>query len=269
MEGVVTLDVLSSFNTIWAEDQAHSVIKGSMDNDELLNSTTIPEIIKVNYKHDDTFDNYMGGFTHQDGGIVVAPEKNQSSSSAIFASLVGLVCMTMLTLLLLHKKHKRAHAREEEIRRLQAARAREMEAYLEDDLDGLVADIDGATAKSISDFEGHFHLGKHHFTADGVRYWSPTCAFCIAAKASTKDLKAGKNKRDDDELSYDLNAMKKFTDSNIHDLGKHHSSMHVRECKSKICQGCSNDINSVVFIQSTKQSSRRKADKNTFESIML
>lgn len=247
-----------------------------MDNDDLLNSTTIPEVVKVRYLANETFDDYMGGFTSQDGGIIVVDaEKEKSNIGAIIGSLVGAVCLILLALLFVQQRRKRRQLREAEEetrRRKQAIMAKEMELDLDDDLDDLVADIESSTAMRSANTDGHFHLGNHHYTADGVRYWSPTCALCVAAKASgaldraENDIGNGEDERDFDELSYDLNATKKFTDFNIHDLGKHHSSMHVRECKSKTCQGCKDDLTGVVFIQS-----KRPENKSIIQnkSIML
>ena len=280
VEGSLTLDVVSSFNSTWAEEQTQAVIKSSMDNDDLLNVTTIPEVIKVNYLDNKTYDDYMGGFTSQDGGIIVVGSgKEEKNTAAIIGAFVGVVCFILLALLLLYRNRKlkqNRQAQEEALRRKRAIEEKEMELDLEDDLDDLVENIESSTAMRsanlATDPEGHFHLGNHHYTADGVRYWSPACALCVAAKASgaldqeEKDLEKGEDEYDFDELSYDLNATKKFTDFNIHDLGKHHSSMHVRECKSTMCQGCSRNLKEVVFIQSQKTPSRPKSDK---KEIML
>lgn len=280
IEGALTLDVVSSFNSTWAQDKTQSVIKGSMENDVLLNSTTIPEVIKVRYINNRTFDDYMGGFTSEDGGIIVVEAGGKNNkTAAILGSLVGIICLIILALLFLHSKRRRKQLREaqdEALRRKRAIQEKELELDFDDDLDDLVADIDGATAMRSanlgSDPEGHFHLGNHHYTADGVRYWSPNCALCIAAKASgaldkqeSNDLEEGEDEHSFDELSYDLNATKKFTDFNIHDLGKHHSSMHVRECKSTTCQGCKQNLNGVVFVQSKKPTPK----PNEKRSIML
>lgn len=282
IEGGLTLDLVSSFNSTWAEEQTHSIIKGSMDNDDLLNSTTIPEVIRVRYLDNVTFDEYMGGFTSQDGGIVVwKTEEEGENLGVIVGSLVGVICLILLALLLIQRRRKRKQMREAQeaaLRRKQAIMAKEMELDLDDDLDDLVAGIESSTAKrsanAATDPDGHFHLGNHHYTADGVRYWSPNCALCIAAKASgaldqeENELEDGEDEHDFDELSYDFNATKKFTDFNIHDLGKHHSSMHVRECKSKTCQGCKDNLNGVVFIQSKKTSPVTPSKINN-KSIML
>lgn len=282
IEGALTLDVVSSFNATWAEEQTQAIIKSAMDNDDVLNATTIPEVIKVSYLDNETYDNYMGGFTSQDGGIVVVggSKKEGNSTAAIIGAFVGVVCFILLTLLLLYRNRKRKQIREAEeeaLRKRRAIMEKEMELDLEDDLDDLVENIEGSTAMRsanlATDPEGHFHLGNHHYTADGVRYWSAACPLCVAAKASgaldqeENDLEKGEDEYDFDELSYDLNATKKFTDFNIHDLGKHHSSMHVRECKSTMCQGCSSNLKEVVFIQSSQQTTSRT--KPSKKEIML
>jgi hypothetical protein len=252
-----------------------------MDNDDLLNATIMPEVIKVRYLANETFADYMGGYTSQDGGIVVVGNKREANIGAIIGSLVGIICFIILALLLLHRNRKRRQlreAQEEAARRKQSIMNKEMELDLEDDLDDLVADIESSTAKrsaTATDPDGHFHLGNHHYTADGVRYWSPHCALCVAAKANglldqpENELEDGEDEHDFDDLSYDLNATKKFSDFNIHDLGKHHSSMHVRTCKSKTCQGCKDNSNGVVFIHSKKPSPSPSSAKPQNKSIML
>merc|ERR1712194_627850 len=103
---------------------------------------------------------------------------------------------------------------------------------------------------------GAFHLGSHHYTADGVRYFSPLCELCIAARADADGVVAlrvidEEDGEDDDDLSFDLEAAKKFTDFNTTDLGRIHSSMHVRHCKSKTCVICQRG-KEVYFVKARK-----------------
>jgi hypothetical protein len=256
-----------------------------MDNDSLLNSTTIQEVKQVRYLNE-TYEDYMGGFTWKEGGAVIgtggsgtALEKSHNIG-AIVGALLGVLCLVlMLSFLLVRRiRHTKQvqEAEEERLRKHKESLARDMEWDLEHDLDDLVAGIDVASARRQAnlsgDPEGHFHLGNHHYTADGVRYFSPNCTLCVTAKASgaldvpERPTEIVEDKNDfDEELSYDLNAAKKFSDFNSHDLGKHHSSMHVRQCKSKTCQGCAEKLNEVVFIQS-KQPAPRASKK---KSVML
>jgi hypothetical protein len=90
-----------------------------------------------------------------------------------------------------------------------------------------------------------------------------------ALDQQANELSDGEDEHDFDELSYDLNATKKLSDFNIHDLGKHHSSMHARECKSTTCQGCKDNLNGVVFIHSKKPSPPPSSAKPQNKSIML
>ena len=281
IEGALTLGIVSSFNSTWAEEQTQSIIKSSMDNDELLNSTTLPEVIKVSHLDNTTYGDYMGGISSDQSEIVVVEiVEDQNNLGIIIGVLLGFICLILLALLFLHKKRKSRRAREEReqaLRKKQAIMEKEMELDLEDALDDLVADLEGATAarseKESDDPNGHFHLGNHHYTADGVRYFAPNCAMCVAAKArgaldeQGSHLEEGEDDYDFDELSYDLNATKKFRDFNFHDLGKNHSSMHVRECKSKTCQGCKSK-DSVVFIQA-KSSAPTPLKSPENKSVML
>lgn len=256
-----------------------------MDNDDLLNSTTLPEVIKVRYLNK-TYDEYMGGFISEEGSIVVVGiggegtpvgepnEKESSKIGALVGSFVALVCLILVALLLLRMRRRKKQLREtqeEEWRRQQEYIAQEMERDFDGDLDDLVADIDGATSPRQFDLSvdppGHFHLGNHHYTADGVRYFSPNCAQCTSTKANgalyqKQNQPMEKEESDSfDDLSFDLSAAKKFTNCSIHDLGKHHSSIHVRQCKSKTCQGCRDDLDKVVFIQSTQSAPTQAVKK--------
>ncbi|KAL3795022.1 hypothetical protein HJC23_006343 [Cyclotella cryptica] len=283
-DGAFTLELSSSPNSTAAADASLSIVKHAMYNDDLLNSTTIPEVIKVRYLNK-TYDDYMGGFTSEEGSIAVvgtggggtvvgeSSDKESSKIGALIGSFVALVCLILFALLLLRMRRRRKQlreAQEEEWRRQQEQIAQEMEREFDGELDDLVADIDGATTSrqfnSSVDPPGHFHLGNHHYTADGVRYYSPNCAQCASAKANGA-LNPRQNQLEEkedhsfDDLSFDLNAAKKFTDFSIHDLGKHHSSIHVRQCKSKTCQGCRNDLAKVVFIQSTQSAPKKTGKK--------
>jgi len=281
IEGALSLGIVSSFNSTWAEEQTQSIIKTSMDNDELLNYTTLPEVIKVSHLDNMTYGDYMSDISSEESGIVVVENvEDQNNIGVIIGVLIGLICLILLALLFLHKKRKRRQAREEReeaLRRKYAIMEKEMELDLEDALDDLVADLEGATAarseKESDDPNGHFHVGNHHYTADGVRYFSPNCAMCVTAKArgaldeQDNQLEDGEDDYDFDELSYDLNATKKFRDFNFHDLGKNHSTNHVRECKSKTCQGCKSK-DSVVFIQA-KPSAPKPLKSPENKSVML
>jgi hypothetical protein len=77
---------------------------------------------------------------------------------------------------------------------------------------------------------------------------------CLTAKANGSLDRKEENAHDfDDTLSYDFNAARKFTDFNANDLGRYHSSMHVRCCKSTTCQGCKDNLEGVVFVTTQKE----------------
>ena len=146
----------------------------------------------------------------------------------------------------------------------------EPEEESDDGLDDIIDQIDGATDANdrrifVVDPPGAFHLGNHHYTGDGVRYFSPLCELCIAARANADGVvcvKAVDADDDDDSengdmnladrnngLSFDLEAASKFTDFNSNDLGRYHSSMHVRTCKSTTCPICIKE-KGVYFVKS-------------------
>lgn len=138
------------------------------------------------------------------------------------------------------------------------------EHNLDNDLEDIINNIDGSTEGQdrrifVVDPPGAFHLGKHHYTGDGVRYFSPLCQQCIAARADANgvvtlnainaDDDSNPDLSDTNDLSFDLEAATKFTDFNCNDLGRCHSSIHVRQCKSTTCTGCKNG-KEVYFVNS-------------------
>lgn len=143
----------------------------------------------------------------------------------------------------------------------------------DDGLDDIIDQIDCVTDVNdrriyVIDPPGAFHLGNHHYTGDGVRYFSPLCAVCISARANADGVVTvnAANMADDDSdddnmssidrvnnglnngLSFDLDAASKFTDFNSNDLGRYHSSMHVRTCKSTTCPICIKE-RGVIFVK--------------------
>lgn len=140
----------------------------------------------------------------------------------------------------------------------------ETDMNLDDDLDNIIHNIDGSTEGQdrrifVVDPPGAFHLGKHHYTSDGVRYFSPLCQQCIAARADANgvvtlnainaDDESNPDLTDANDLSFDLEAATKFTDFNCNDLGRCHSSIHVRQCKSTTCTTCQKE-KGVYFVNS-------------------
>ena len=116
-------------------------------------------------------------------------------------------------------------------------------------------------------------MGNHHYTKDGVRYFSPLCDQCIAARADVDGVfnANGHNQKDLDltetnDLSFDLEKATKFTDFNANDLGRYHSSMHVRHCKSTTCAICIKE-KGVFFVKSRKELS--SDDSNVCREVMM
>lgn len=126
----------------------------------------------------------------------------------------------------------------------------DLEKALDADLDNILAGID-ATSKGTNYFidpPGSFHLGNHHYTADGVRYRSHRCELCQKARAN-----GGEDDEEDEDgleekLSFDMDQAKHFKDYDCHELGEKHSSIHVRHCKSTTCDICMK-ARGVVFLK--------------------
>lgn len=183
-------------------------------------------------------------------------EKNSSGKHAA----LGTTGAVMGGLFLRKKKKKKT---EEPVQR---GASDTTESNLDDDLDVIINNIDGTSDGQdrrifVVDPPGAFHLGKHHYTGDGMRYFSPLCQQCIAARADANgvvtlnainaDDDEGSNPdlTDADNLSFDLEAATKFTDFNCNDLGRCHSSIHVRQCKSTTCTTCKKE-KGVYFVNS-------------------
>ena len=180
-------------------------------------------------------------------------EKNSSGKLAVL-SITGAAVSGMLL------RKKRKNRAETSDRNTEA----DAELNLDDDLDDIINNIDGSTEGQdrrvfVVDPPGSFHLGKHHYTSDGVRYFSPLCQKCIAARADANgvvtlnainaDEESNPDLNDANDLSFDLEAATKFTDFNCNDLGRCHSSIHVRQCKSTTCTTCQKE-KGVYFVNS-------------------
>ena len=152
------------------------------------------------------------------------------------------------------------------------------EQSLDAGLDAIINNIDDATAAHdrrnfVVDPPGAFHMGNHHYTKDGVRYFSPLCDQCIAARSDVDGVfnANGHNQKDLDltetnDLSFDLEKATKFTDFNANDLGRYHSSMHVRHCKSTTCAICIKE-KGVFFVKSRRELS--SDDSNVCREVMM
>jgi len=126
----------------------------------------------------------------------------------------------------------------------------DLEKALDADLDNILAGIDASNKRTnyYIDPPGSFHLGNHHYTADGVRYRSQRCELCQKARAN-----GGEDEEEDEDgleekLSFDMDQAKHFKDYDCHELGGKHSSIHVRHCKSTTCDICMK-ARGVVFLK--------------------
>lgn len=273
IDGGITLVLDSTANETEAQETARSVIRDAMANDMLLSEDS-PEVVTVRYL-DDSYEEYLSAFTGMESGFTNgAIEEETSSNSKIIATSVSvtLIALFLMLLALLCVKHRRRlrskvnggddgskessskysgsfynHRRKQDP---DGVHDDDAERDLDVDLDNVLAGIDATnTRKSYCiDPPGSFHLGNHHYTADGVRYHSAQCALC--AKSKDDDNAHGL----DDQLSFDLDEAKQFTDFNRHELGQAHSSMHVRHCKSTMCDICRN-TGGVVFLKSEAKTS--------------
>jgi len=137
----------------------------------------------------------------------------------------------------------------------------ETDSALNDDLDDIVAKIDDVIAAQDKDKK---HLVESLLLAKSKGgAHDPPGDYSQCDTATT--ISDGMIALSDDttieviDLSFDLEAATKFTDIDKHDLGRHHSSMNVRSCKSGMCETCQNK-EGVKFVKSKmfgKRSSTR------------
>ena len=280
IDGSLTLQLHKYANVTIAQESARSIIHDAMMNDKLL-SPSIPEVVKVRYLND-SYEMFLSSFTGENLAVpnpiyvqhVDEHENSDSIVAAVLGVVVALLCLIILASMYIRRRRRmrstidgesvedECSGEENDKRKKRSARDPDglcdddLDRDLDLDLDNIVAGIDATDAhRSFRvDPRGSFHLGNHHYTADGVRYFSPHCALCLRSNTN-----GGNGKEADDEtiegdehgddLSYDFFAAKKFTDYNRYELGKAHSSMHVRHCKSVTCEIC-RQTGGVVFLKS-------------------
>jgi len=103
-------------------------------------------------------------------------------------------------------------------------------------------------------------MGAHHYTEDGVQYKSLSCAQCQASSSAnaagilgrmitTQEDVSDLDLNDKNDLSFDLDLARNFLDFSRNDLGRTHSSINVRHCKSATCALCKK-TGGVVFVKS-------------------
>eukprot|EP00580_Thalassiosira_gravida_P006946 CAMPEP_0201630184 /NCGR_PEP_ID=MMETSP0493-20130528/4591_1 /ASSEMBLY_ACC=CAM_ASM_000838 /TAXON_ID=420259 /ORGANISM="Thalassiosira gravida, Strain GMp14c1" /LENGTH=291 /DNA_ID=CAMNT_0048101297 /DNA_START=17 /DNA_END=892 /DNA_ORIENTATION=- len=243
---------------------------------------------------DDTSTAYDNSYSDPRRGVGKQGDEENSSSTrkGLGAMSTLLAAPLLLKSLSFRKKKKPTEEETSSLVHLASITGRsygnspDTEQSLDDGLDSIINTIDSSTDTQdrrnfVIDPPGAFHLGNHHYTGDGVRYFSPLCDLCIAARADANGLMAlsainedGDDDNDDndddddhypetsiddsvgfvenDDLSYDLEATKMFADFSTHDLGKFHSSMHVRYCKSTTCTICQRE-KGVHFVKARKE----------------
>jgi hypothetical protein len=257
-----------------------------MENDDLI-SPNMPEVIKVRYLADSSYDEYTTGIVvlgeSEEDKLAVGEADNEQGGSGMtlldgVLGAFGALVIILLALLLIKRRRNKVSDQEDDTTK-QFQRESQLahvgsDMSLEDDLDSIINNIDaevddGSNFGDGSDPPGSFHLGNHHYTRSGVRYFSPCCALCIAAAAANADgaIAHEVNNEEDEEIvdnllgmdltcvnkmSFDLEAAKNFEDFNSNDLGKYHSSMHVRHCKSTTCEICLEE-KGVYFVKARKE----------------
>mmetsp|Transcript_9026 Transcript_9026/g.22016 ORF Transcript_9026/g.22016 Transcript_9026/m.22016 type:complete len:219 (+) Transcript_9026:163-819(+) len=137
------------------------------------------------------------------------------------------------------------------------------EQALDDDLDKVVARIDSAIAAQ----EKYALLLQELHSQDLVDTASPTndkpndaldppglYSHCDTGTTTSSQAIALISNSDDNyaveamDLSFDLEAAAKYSDFDCKDLGRQHSSMHVRNCKSKTCIACQKE-SGICFVK--------------------
>ena len=204
----VTDDVSMSMDTIRAG------IAYAMDNNLLLNPTTMPTVTRIIY-YGASEDDFLaiGGATRATG----------STTNFTPVIVVGIVGATLVALMLLLLRKRRRVVTE---RQLESGLA--LAAADEDSADG--------------DPEGAFHQGYYHYTRDGVRYLSPYCQTCLETERQLA-LGHGLETISEDE-EFMEGRLHKLVPANSKDLGGVHSSMDVHGCTSATCQQCADRRNS-------------------------
>ena len=248
-----------------ATDSTQSNLQDAMTNDELL-SPDMPEVVKVEYLGDGTYDWESLPISHDSMPINGSGNNDQvKTQAAIAGGIVGGLLLALLALLLVTRRRKSKWATESKNGRGYDVN----EQYLDDGLDRIINNIDCTNDKRdqrnfVVDPPGAFHLGNHHYTKDGVRYFSPLCEQCLAARAEADGAELNDMGDDmsltysDSDLSYNLDRATKFADINEKDLGRYHSSMHVRHCKSTTCDICIKE-KGVQFVKARKELAHREA----------
>mmetsp|Transcript_14126 Transcript_14126/g.23188 ORF Transcript_14126/g.23188 Transcript_14126/m.23188 type:complete len:841 (+) Transcript_14126:122-2644(+) len=261
IDGGITLSLSPGVNAEAAADAMRVLLEEAMTSDALLNPS-VPEVVKVKYlgeSYDDYVENVPGGASG--AGATGLPENDLTGTEtqgkkiglAIALSAVAVLSLLLLALCCLKRRMSKGSKSELD--------THGEDSELEDDLDDVIDRIGGIGNEPQTtlahDPPGSFHMGKRHYTVDGVSYKSLSCAQCQGVKATTGILGRMSTTQeevndldlnDKNDLSFDLDLATNFLDFSRNDLGRCHSSMNVRHCKSATCTICKK-AGGIVFVK--------------------
>ena len=134
-----------------------------------------------------------------------------------------------------------------------------MEQALDDELDNIVARIDAAVATQDEEtaLVLHLHELKGASPCQSKDKDDPPGVYTSldSAQTASSEVIAAINKSAEDSTievkdlrSFDLEASMEYKDFDPSDLGRQHSSMHVRNCTSRVCASCQRE-EGVYFIK--------------------
>jgi hypothetical protein len=218
----------------------------------------------------DSYDDYVDSLPGAGTGSITRPNDpddfietgTPGGTKGLPAWLIAMLAVLgalAIILLLCVKRRKNEETAKDDVH------TRGEDSDLDEDLDDVIDRIGGIGHQPSTTFEndppGSFHMGSHHYTENGVQYKSFSCAQCQASKSSNPlgllglMISSKKEEVDDldlndkNDLSFDLDLAKNFVDFSRNDLGRTHSSINVRHCKSQTCGLCKKG-GGVVFVKS-------------------
>jgi hypothetical protein len=268
VDGGLTLSLNPGVDSEAAADATRALLEEAMTSNALL-SPDIPEVVKVKYlgdSYDDYVDSLSGGqqagpgaTTRPENDITGTGTQGENKGLPIALIAVALVAIVLLALCCV-KRRVDDHSKDE-------LDTHGEDSDLEDDLDDVIDRIGGIgnqpQTKFANDPPGSFHMGQHHYTEDGVQYKSLSCAQCQSSNSTNATGILGRiittqeevndlDLNDKNDLSFDLDMAKNFVDYCRNELGRTHSSINVRHCKSATCALCKK-TGGVVFVKAQNE----------------
>ena len=258
-DGGLTLSLDPEVDSEAAAEATRALLKEAMTNDALL-SPDSPEVVKVKFLGE-SYDDYVVGIPGELGATGLPKDSTETGmvgSKKIPTALLltfGLLSI-MISICWFVKRRMSTESKEE-------LDTQGEDSDLEDDLDDVINRINDIGDQPQTCFAvdppGAFHMGAHHYTEDGVQYKSLSCAQCqtsnlaaggiLGRMITTQEDVSGMDLNDKNDLSFDLDLATNFIDFSRNDLGRTHSSINVRHCKSATCEICKKAAG-VVFVKS-------------------